>query len=141
MSEVAKGKNPIQSGTYLNNPVAVATTKNTIAVTKLTAAQIAQTKLDKAKAMFDLKRIGIAAALQGNITGDSRNRLMAMQAIENGDAVNATKYSGKINANAPTSVTVNVTPQNLVSTKEDLVAQIAAAMETARRRSGAGVGR
>lgn len=116
-------------------------TKNTSAVTKLTAAQIAQTKLDKAKAMFDLKRIGIAAALQGNITGDSRNRLMAMQAIENGDAANATKYSTKINANAPTSVTVNVTPQNLVSTKEDLVAQVAAAMETARRRSGAGVGR
>ena len=116
-------------------------TKNTNAITKLTAAQTAQTKLDKAKAMFDLKRIGLSAALQGNITGDSRNRLMAMQAIENGDAANAAKYTGKINPNANSSITVNVTPQNLVSTKEDLVAQIAAAMETARRRSGAGVGR
>ena len=139
--EVAKQKNPIQSGTYLNNPIAVATTKNTIAVTKLTAAQTAQTKLDKAKAMFDLKRIGIAAALTGNITGDSRTRLMALQAIENGDAANATKYSSNVNPNANSSITVNVTPQNLVSTKEDLVAQISAAMETARRRSGAGVGR
>ena len=118
-----------------------ATNDNTAAVIKLTAAQIAQSKLDKAKAMFDLKKIGLAAALTGNITGDSRNRLMALQAIENGDAVNATKYSNKINPNANSSITVNVTPQNLVSTKEDLVAQISAAMETARRRSGAGVGR
>jgi len=118
------------------------------AAKKLAAIQAAllktqkdQLKLDKAKAMFDLKKIGIAAALKGNITSDSQNRLMAMQAIENGDAANAAKYTGKINPNANSSITVNVTPQNLVSTKEDLVAQISAAMETARRRSGAGVGR
>lgn len=137
IAEVAGQKNPIQSGSYLNKPVE----KNTTAIEKLTAAQLAQIKLDKAKAMFDLKRIGLSAALQGNITGDSRNRLLALQAIENGDAANAAKYSNKINPNANSSITVNVTPQNLVSTQEDLVAQIAVAMETARRRSGAGVGR
>lgn len=112
-----------------------ATNNNTVAITKLTAAQLAQIKLDKAKAMFDLKRIGIAAALQGNITGDVRNRLMAMQAIENGDAVNATKYSSKINPNAATSVVVNVTPQNLVSTQEDLVEQIRLGLAMGRARA------
>lgn len=133
-AEVAAQKNPIQSGTYLN-PAVVATTKNTVAVTKLTAAQIAQTKLDKAKAMFDLQRIGISAALKGNITGDARNRLMAMQAIENGDSAGAAKYSGKINPNAATSIVVNVTPQNLIGTQQDLIDQIKTSLQVANRRA------
>jgi hypothetical protein len=112
-----------------------ATTKNTVAITKLTAAQIAQTKLDKAKAMFDLQRIGISAALKGNITGDARNRLMAMQAIENGNAADAAKYSGKINPNAGTSITVNVTPQNLIGTQQDLIDQIKTSLQVANRRA------
>lgn len=143
--------NPIQSGSYLNYKAGLATAAEEAAKKRaaeilkiqqaIAKAKADQLKLTKAASMFDLKKIGIAAALKGNITGDSQNRLMAMQAIENGDVANATKYTGKINPNANSSITVNVTPQNLVSTKEDLVAQIAAAMETARRRSGAGVGR
>jgi hypothetical protein len=110
-------------------------TKNTDAIDKLTAAQLAQIKLDKAKAMFDLKRIGLAAALKGNITGDSKNRLLAMQAIENGDAAGAAKYSGKINPNAGTSITVNVTPQNLIGTQQDLIDQIKTSLQVANRRA------
>jgi hypothetical protein len=129
-------KNPIQSGSYLNNPV----TKNTTAIEKLTAAQLAQIKLDKAKAMFDLKKIGIAAALKGNITGDSRNRLLAMQAIENGNSANAALYSSKINPNAATSV-ININAGTIVGSKEALIDAVRDGLETIRRRSGAGVGR
>ena len=114
-AEVAKQKNPIQSGTYLNNPI----TKNTTAITKLTAAQLAQTKIAKAAAMFDLKKISIAAALKGNISPDAKNRLLAMQAIENGNADLAAKYSSKINPNA--SMNVNVHVAGSVTSATDLV--------------------
>jgi hypothetical protein len=117
-AEVAKGKNPIQSGTYLNNPV----TKNTTAITKLTAAQVAQTKIAKAAAMFDLKKISIAAALKGNISPDAKNRLLAMQAIENGNADLAAKYSSKINPNA--SMNVNVHVAGSVTSATDLVSTV-----------------
>ena len=133
-SEVAAQKNPIQSGTYLNKPVE----KNTDAIKKLTAAQLAQLKLDKAKAMFDLKKIGIAAALKGNITGDSRNRLMALQAIENGNSASAAKYSARINPNAGTSININA--GTIVGSKEALIDIVRDGLATIRRRNGAGVG-
>jgi len=114
--------------------------KLTTVIEKLTAAQLAQIKLDKAKAMFDLKKIGIAAALKGNITGDSRNRLLAMQAIENGNSANAALYSSKINPNAATSV-ININAGTIVGSKEALIDAVRDGLETIRRRSGAGVGR
>ncbi|CAB4217409.1 hypothetical protein UFOVP1495_27 [uncultured Caudovirales phage] len=117
-AEVAKGKNPIQSGTYLNNPVV----KNTTAIEKLTAVQLAQLKIAKAAAMFDLKKIGIAAALKGNISPDAKNRLLAMQAIENGNADLAAKYSSKINPNA--SMNVNVHVAGSVTSATDLVSTV-----------------
>jgi len=118
IAEVAKGKNPIQSGTYLNNPVV----KNTTAIEKLTAVQLAQLKIAKAAAMFDLKKIGIAAALKGNISPDAKNRLLAMQAIENGNADLAAKYSSKINPNA--SMNVNVHVAGSVTSATDLVSTV-----------------
>ena len=135
-AEVAKQKNPIQSGTYLNNPI----TKNTTAITKLTAAQVAQTKIAKAAAMFDLKKISIAAALKGNISPDAKNRLLAMQAIENGNSANAALYSSKINPNAATSV-ININAGTVVGSPDALIDAVRDGLETIRRRSGAGVGR
>ena len=135
-AEVAKQKNPIQSGTYLNNPI----TKNTTAITKLTAAQVAQTKIAKAAAMFDLKKISIAAALKGNISPDAKNRLLAMQAIENGNSANAALYSSQINPNAATSV-ININAGTVVGSPDALIDAVRDGLETIRRRSGAGVGR
>ena len=117
------------------------------AAKKLAAIQAAllktqkdQLKLDKAKAMFDLKKIGIATALKGNISPDAKNRLLAMQAIENGNADLATKYSSRINPNAATSV-ININAGTIVGSKEDLIDAVRDGLETIRRRSGAGVGR
>ena len=143
-AEVAQGKNPVQSGSYLNKPPKTKPTDAEIAAAAAKLLKIQQEQLKaiknqlilaKAAAMFNLKRIGIAAALTGNITGDSRNRLLALQAIENGDAANAAKYSSKINPNAGTSITVNVTPQNLISTKADLIDQIKASFQVGNQRA------
>lgn len=106
-----------------------ATLDNTTAVKKLTAAQVAQTKLDKAKAMFDLKKISLAAALGNpNISGDTGNRLRALQAIENGDTANAIKYGNVVKPNAsmasPNATVVNVYPQGNVLTEQDLITSI-----------------
>lgn len=104
------------------------------------------TALKKLTDKFDVRKAGITAALANpNISADTRTRLRGLLAIENGDSAASIKYGNAVKPNGsmanPNASVVNVYPQNLVSTKEDLVAQIAAAMETARRRSGAGVGR
>jgi len=106
-----------------------ATLDNTSAIKKLTAAQIAQVKLEKQKAMFDLKKIGLAAALKNpNISADSGNRLRALQAIENNDPAAAMKYGNLIRPDAsmasPNSVVVNVYPQGNVLTETDLITSI-----------------
>ena len=101
-----------------------------------------QLKLDKAKAMFDLKKIGIAAALTGNISPDAKNRLLAMQAIENGNADLAAKYSSKINPNASMNVTVHVagsvtSATDLVNTvRKGLLDANVAGQQTNIRRTG-----
>jgi len=77
IAEVASGKNPIQSGTYLNKPLAGTVT----ATKKLTAAQTSALKLAKAKAIFDMQNIQIAAALKGKISDEDKIRLKLMQAI------------------------------------------------------------
>lgn len=99
--------------------------KNTEATVDNTAA------LKKVAAKFDLKKIGLAAALANpNISPDTANRLRALQAIENGDTANAIKYGNAVKPNAGMSspnaaaTVVNVYPQGNVLTEQDLITSI-----------------
>ena len=85
--------------------------------------------LKKVAAKFDLKKIGLAAALSNpNISADTGNRLRALQSIENGDTANAIKYGNVVKPNAsmasPNATVVNVYPQGNVLTEQDLITSI-----------------
>lgn len=108
-AEVAKGKNPIQSGSYLNKPAKTKPTAAEIAAAaaaaKLLKTQQAQLKatknqliLAKAAAIFDIKRIQIAAALKGQISAEERIRLELMMAIEDDNAAKADELTKKLAA-------------------------------------------
>jgi hypothetical protein len=97
--------------------------KNTKATTDNTAA------LKKVADKFDLKKIGLAAALSNPANSeDTRNRLKSLQAIENGDSATAIKYGNAVRPNAsmasPNSTVVNVYPQGNVLTEQDLITSI-----------------
>jgi hypothetical protein len=85
-SEVAAQKNPIQSGSYLNN-TSVKTQKDILKVSKDSL------KLAKAKAIFDLQKIQIEAALKGKLTDEERIRLKLMQAIADENVSAIEKYT------------------------------------------------
>ena len=72
------------------SPVAAAQTKATKALTKATQDQL---KLAKAKAIFDLQKIQIEAALKGKISDEDRIRLKLMQAIEDENITQIEKYT------------------------------------------------
>ena len=55
-------------------------------------------KISKAKAIFDLQKIQIAAALKGNLTDEERTRLLLMQAIENENIALIDKYTKMLTA-------------------------------------------
>jgi hypothetical protein len=69
---------------------AAAQLKSTKALTKSTQDNL---KLNKAKAIFDLQKIQIEAALKGKITEEERIRLKLMQAIEDENITQIEKYS------------------------------------------------
>jgi hypothetical protein len=129
--------NPIQSGSYLGYKDSLAKAAEDAAKKRaaeilkiqqgIAKAKADQLKLTKAAAMFDLKKIGIAAALQGNISPDAKNRLLSMQAIENKNADLATKYSSRINPNA--SMNVNIYPQGNILTEQDIVSAVQSNVE------------
>ena len=60
---------------------------------KLLKAQQDQLKLAKAKAIFDLQKIQIEAALKGKISDEERLRLKLMQAIEDENITQIEKYT------------------------------------------------
>ena len=93
IEEVANQKNPIQSGSYLTNQTKI--TKLTLAQTKATQDQL---KLAKAKAIFDLQKIQIEAALKGKISEEDRIRLKLMQAIESENIDQIDKYTKMLDA-------------------------------------------
>lgn len=62
------------------------------------ALEKAQASLAKAQANFDITKINLAAALKGKVSEDEKNRLMALQAIENGNGEEALKWIAKIDA-------------------------------------------
>ncbi len=55
-----------------------------------------QAALSKAKALFDLEKIQIEAALQGKITEEERTRLLLMKAIAEENVDEATKLAAKL---------------------------------------------
>jgi hypothetical protein len=83
-------KKPIQSGSNLNK--STATTENKIAKENL-KINTAQLKLAKAKAIFDIQKIQIEAALKGKISEEDRIRLKLMQAIEDENISQIDKYT------------------------------------------------
>jgi hypothetical protein len=108
----------------VNKPVV----ENTKAIKKLTEK-------------FDVNKAGIAAALKNpNISADTRNRLLGLQAIENGDAAGSIKYGNLVKPNAsmanPNATVVNIYPQGNVLTNEDLVTYIQDGLQTQSRRRG-----
>ena len=87
------GKNPVQSGSYLNKTAAT-TTKTQKDLLKVTAAQL---KLAKAKSIFDLQKIQIEAALKGKISEEDRIRLKLMQAIQDENISQIDIYTKALN--------------------------------------------
>ena len=100
----ALGKNPVQSGTYLNKPKkSAADTAAADAAAKLAALQKKQLKaaqdalkLKQAGSIFDLKQIQIVAALKGNISEEERTRLQLMLAIEKEQVDKVTELEKKL---------------------------------------------
>jgi hypothetical protein len=74
----------------------------------LTKSQQDQLKLSKAKAIFDLQKIQIEAALKGKLSEEDRLRLKLMQAIEEENITQIEKYTKLVNeAQASTLELVN----------------------------------
>jgi len=65
---------------------------------KQLALDKAKANLAKAQANFDITKINLAAALKGKVSDDEKNRLLALQAIENGNGEEALKWIAKIDA-------------------------------------------
>ena len=87
IAQAAASKNPIQTGTFLNP-----TKTNKLAKDKLKVDSDAL-KLAKAKAIFDLQKIQIEAALKGKISEEDRIRLLLMKAIEAENIKDIDKYT------------------------------------------------
>jgi len=91
VAEVGAQKNPIQSGSYLNPKAQIK------AQTDLTKATKDQLKLAKAKAIFDLQKIQIEAALKGKISEEDRIRLLLLKAIQEENIDDIEKYTKMLN--------------------------------------------
>lgn len=61
-----------------------------------TAATKAKSEVDKLKDKFDLERIGLAAALNFNISAEDKLRVNALQAIANNNEALAKKYNAEL---------------------------------------------
>jgi copper chaperone CopZ len=90
-AEVRAQKNPIQSGTYLNK----AQVKVNTDLLKVSKENL---KLAKAKAIFDLSKIQIEAALKGKISEEERIRLLLLKAIAEENMADIEKYTKMLDA-------------------------------------------
>lgn len=93
--QVPLSKNPVQSGSFLNNPIASKTDKIAKETLKTNKASLA---LAKAKAVLDLQTIQITAALKGKISEEDRLSLKLQLAILNENANQATKLTEQLTA-------------------------------------------
>jgi len=95
LKKPAPSKNPIQSGSYLNN----STSKTQLSVNKETLKVSKENlKLAKAKAIFDLSKIQIEAALKGKISEEERIRLLLLKAIQEENYTDIEKYTKMLDA-------------------------------------------
>jgi hypothetical protein len=88
------------------------------------AIEKAKAALAKAQANFDISKINLAAALKGKVSEDDKNRLLALQAIENGNGEEALKWIAKIDAAREDAAKKELDRQKL--SYEDALAKIKA---------------
>lgn len=102
--------------------------KQNEAITKNKKQQLALDKakasLAKAQASFDITKINLAAALKGKVSEDEKNRLLALQAIENNNGDEALKYIAKIDAAREAAAAKELARQKL--SYDDALAKIKA---------------
>ena len=101
------------AGTYKRNAAEIAAAaaakkqrdEMLAATKKATKAQQDLLKISKAKAIFDIQKIQIEAALKGKISNEERIRLLLMKAIENENIDDIAKYTKALDeAQAKTKV-------------------------------------
>ena len=101
--DIGKTQSPSSNFTYgSGNPRAdlilqkKLTTANKDEYNIITASNKARTEIDKLKDKFDLERIGLAAALNFNISAEDKLRVNALQAIANNNEALAKKYNAEL---------------------------------------------
>jgi hypothetical protein len=92
-------------GGQTSNDLYVLKKKEADAIKKANAARAAElallnkkSEVDKLKDKFDLERIGLAAALNYNLTAEDKLRVLALTAIANNNEALATKYNKELEA-------------------------------------------
>ena len=79
--------------------------KNSVALRKAENEQLkSKTEVDKLKDKFDLERIGLAAALNYQLTDEQKLRVNALTAIANNNEALAKKYNAELDATAKTKL-------------------------------------
>jgi len=103
--DIGKTQSPSSNFTYgSGNPRADLILQKKLTTAKkdeyniITASNKARTEIDKLKDKFDLERIGLAAALNFNISAEDKLRVNALQAIANNNEALAKKYNAELDA-------------------------------------------
>jgi hypothetical protein len=103
--DIGKTQNPSSNFTYgSGNPRADLILQKKLTTAKkdeyniITASNKARTEIDKLKDKFDLERIGLAAALNFNISAEDKLRVNALTAIANNNEALAKKYNAELDA-------------------------------------------
>jgi hypothetical protein len=101
--DIGKTQNPSSNFTYgSGNPRADLILQKKLTTAKkdeyniITASNKARTEIDKLKDKFDLERIGLAAALNFNISAEDKLRVNALTAIANNNEALAKKYNAEL---------------------------------------------
>jgi hypothetical protein len=103
--DIGKTQSPSSNFTYgSGNPRADLILQKKLTTAKkdeyniITASNKARTEIDKLKDKFDLERIGLAAALNFNISAEDKLRVNALTAIANNNEALAKKYNAELDA-------------------------------------------
>jgi hypothetical protein len=103
--DIGKTQKPTSNFTYgSGNPRADLILQKKLTTAKkdeyniLSASNKQRTEIDKLKDKFDLERIGLAAALNYNISAEDKLRVLALTAIANNNEALATKYNKELEA-------------------------------------------
>ena len=103
--DIGKNPKPTSNFTYgSGNPRADLILQKKLTTAKkdeyniISASNKQRTEVDKLKDKFDLERIGLAAALNYNISAEDKLRVLALTAIANNNEALATKYNKELEA-------------------------------------------